>query len=203
MYLRIHTNRKLFWITTQGTAQVNARIKGRTYYLDVSTLQAVVLLAFHAAGTHDCLAFAELNQRTGINEDVLKRLLHSLACNKKAMILTKTPVGNLIKETDMFGVNHTFTSPVARIKVPVGSLEQNETAKKVEENRSHAIDAAIVRIMKTRKSLKLHELESEVFKMLSLFQPTMKDIKRQIEHLMDREYLERDPDDQKLYRYIA
>ncbi|KAE9208405.1 hypothetical protein PF004_g16772, partial [Phytophthora fragariae] len=70
-------------------------------------------------------------------------------------------------------------------------------------DRSIAIEAAIVRIMKARKTLQHQQLISEVLSQLAFFKPNLKVIKRRIEALIDREYLERDPDQANTYRYLA
>ena len=53
------------------------------------------------------------------------------------------------------------------------------------------IDAAIVRVMKTRKTLSHKLLVSELMQMLK-FPIKASDLKKRIESLIDREYLERD-----------
>lgn len=68
----------------------------------------------------------------------------------------------------------------------------------------YRIDAAIVRIMKARKRLEHQQLVAEVFKQLQArFHPEAIEIKRRIENLIEREYLERDQDDKRVYQYVA
>jgi len=43
----------------------------------------------------------------------------------------------------------------------------------------------------------------EVMSQMTLFQPNPKDIKKRIENLIDREYLERDKNDPHSYKYLA
>ena len=57
--------------------------------------------------------------------------------------------------------------------------------------------------MKTRKSMQHQALISEVIQQLHFFKPNPKIIKRRIEHLIEREYIERDGADSNLYRYLA
>lgn len=85
----------------------------------------------------------------------------------------------------------------------MASLEDSHSQKHVEDDRSIAIEAAIVRIMKARKSLQHQQLISEVLSQLSFFRPNLKVIKRRIEALIDRDYLERDPKVENTYRYLA
>ena len=73
----------------------------------------------------------------------------------------------------------------------------------VQEDRRHLIEAAIVRIMKTRKTLQHTNLIAAVIEQLkSRFMPSPQDIKKRVESLIEREYLERSRD-RKLYNYLA
>ena len=74
----------------------------------------------------------------------------------------------------------------------------------MEEDRKPQIEAAIVRIMKSRKILDHNNIIAEVTKQLQprfLANPT--EIKKRIESLIERDFLERDNTDRKLYRYLA
>ena len=82
--------------------------------------------------------------------------------------------------------------------------ESSETQEKVEEDRKHQIEACIVRIMKARKKMDHNNLVAEVTKQLSnRFIPNPAIIKKRIENLIDREYLERSKEDIKTYNYLA
>lgn len=66
------------------------------------------------------------------------------------------------------------------------------------------LEAVIVRIMKARKHMEFNALVAEVIRMVSTrFVPQPADIKKRIEHLMERDYLERDPDSPNVYSYLA
>ena len=74
----------------------------------------------------------------------------------------------------------------------------------VEEDRRHLLEAAIVRIMKARKVLNHNDLVAEVTKQLSArFVPPPQFVKKRVESLIEREYLERDEHDRRVYRYMA
>ncbi|PWA39386.1 cullin 3 [Artemisia annua] len=82
--------------------------------------------------------------------------------------------------------------------------EKQETRQRVEEDRKPQIEAAIVRIMKARRVLDHNNIVAEVTKQLQTrFLPNPVVIKKRIESLIEREFLERDKDDRKLYRYLA
>lgn len=65
----------------------------------------------------------------------------------------------------------------------------------MEEDRSIAIEAAIVRVMKARKKLRHTDLVVEVINQLTLFKPNPRLIKTKIESLIEREFLSRSEDD--------
>lgn len=65
------------------------------------------------------------------------------------------------------------------------------------QDRQYQIDAAVVRIMKTRKQLSHKLLVAEALQMLK-FPLKAADLKKRIESLIDREYLARDASDQNV-----
>lgn len=82
--------------------------------------------------------------------------------------------------------------------------ERKETRSKVDEDRKHEIEAAIVRVMKARRRLTHNNLVAEVTDQLkSRFLPSPILIKKRIESLIEREYLARIPEDRKIYSYVA
>ena len=94
--------------------------------------------------------------------------MQSLAC-AKYRVLTKLPKGKDINETDSFCVNLKFEDPKYRIKINQVQLketkeENKETHERVAADRHYETQAAIVRIMKSRKTIKHAELVAEVIK---------------------------------------
>lgn len=81
--------------------------------------------------------------------------------------------------------------------------EREETERQIDEERKHQIEACIVRIMKDRKTMRHNDLVSEVAHQLAKrFVAAVPMIKKRIEGLIDREYLER-TEDMGSYRYLA
>jgi len=82
--------------------------------------------------------------------------------------------------------------------------EVEETQQKLDEERKWTLDATIVRIMKARKTLEHRTLVLETTQQLqSRFMPSPDLIKKRIESLIEREYLERSKDSRSKYNYVA
>lgn len=207
-YLGTHTGRRLTWQTNMGTADIKATFaKGQKHELHVSTYQMCVLMLFNNA---DRLSYKEIEQATEIPASDLKRCMQSMACVKGKNVLRKEPMSKDIGEDDVFFVNDKFTNKLYKVKI--GTVvaqketepEKQETRQRVEEDRKPQIEAAIVRIMKSRRVLDHNNLIAEVTKQLqSRFLANPVEIKKRIESLIERDFLERDNVDRKLYRYLA
>ncbi|KAI5452911.1 hypothetical protein NCC49_006448 [Naganishia albida] len=203
-----HSGRRLTWQSSHGTADIRVAFKARRHELNVSTHCAVILLLFEDLEAGQELSVQDIKAATQIPDSDLLRSLQSLAC-AKFKILTKNPKSRDVGPHDKFSFNSSFTCPLAKIKIQtiVGRVENNEeraeTQEKVDEERKHQIEACIVRIMKDKKSLGHNDLVNEVIRQLmSRFTPTPAVIKKRIENLIDREYLERS-DDMRQYNYLA
>lgn len=202
-YLTKHSGRHLAWVNSLGTAIVRAKFDAGTKELVVSAFQAAVLLQFNDGNG---LSFRDILLATGIPQKELQRTLQSLACGRER-ILTKNPKGREVDENDSFEVNRAYTSRLYRVRVNTiqlkeSSEENRKTNETVMQDRQYQIDAAIVRIMKTRKTLSHKLLVSELIQQLR-FPVEAVELKKRVESLLDREYLERDPDDPKIYNYLA
>uniref|UniRef100_A0A671Q7Y7 Cullin-4B-like n=1 Tax=Sinocyclocheilus anshuiensis TaxID=1608454 RepID=A0A671Q7Y7_9TELE len=134
------------------------------------------------------------------------RTLQSLACGK-ARVLTKTPKSKDVEDGDKFSCNDDFKHKLFRIKINQIQMketveEQASTTERVFQDRQYQIDAAIVRIMKMRKTLSHNLLVSEVYNQLK-FPVKPADLKKRIESLIDRDYMERDKENPNQYNYVA
>ena len=104
-------------------------------------------------------------------------------------------------------VNKDFTHQLYHIKINQIQLketneEQKATEERVFQDRQYQIDAAIVRIMKMRKTLSHTLLLTELYNQLK-FPVKPPDLKKRIESLIDRDYMERDKDNSQQYNYVA
>ncbi|CAB1327449.1 unnamed protein product [Coregonus sp. 'balchen'] len=193
-YLGKHSGRKLQWQPTLGHAVLKTEFKevrGKKE-LQVSLFQTLVLLMFNEG---EEFSMEEIKSATGIEEGELRRTLQSLACGK-ARVLNKSPRGKDIEDGDRFNFNNDFRHKLFRIKINQIQMketveEQVSTTERVFQDRQYQIDAAVVRIMKMRKTLSHNLLVSELYNQLK-FPVKPGDLKKRIESLIDRDYMERD-----------
>jgi cullin 3 len=191
----------------QTQAQMSS-VAPRRHIISVSTHQMCILMLYNEKDSYTC---KELADRTQIVEKDLQRALMSLAMGKQNQrILIKHPKTKEIAADHVFTINDSFTSKLFRVKIQAIACrgetepERKETRSKVDEDRKHEIEAAIVRIMKARKQMSHSNLVTEVTEQLrSRFMPSPVIIKKRIEALIEREYLARTDMDRKTYTYVA
>lgn len=227
-YLSKHNGRQLTLQPHLGSADLHASFYGarredpssdsgpassakgvRKHILQVSTYQMCVLVLFNI---RDKWTFEEIKNETDMPERELTRALQSLAVGKIGQrILQKEPKTKDIEASHIFSVNDQFSSKLVRVKIQMvasnkgeAEPERRETRNKVDEDRKHEIEAALVRIMKARKKLQHNSLVAECTDMLRpRFLPHPVVIKKRIEGLIEREYLARAAEDRKIYTYVA
>eukprot|EP00298_Acanthocystis_sp_HF-20_P015236 c21068_g1_i1.p1 GENE.c21068_g1_i1~~c21068_g1_i1.p1 ORF type:complete len:785 (+),score=250.84 c21068_g1_i1:123-2477(+) len=208
-YSQNHSGRCLSWIPQLGTSLLEVKIFSPkstiTKELHVSAFQAVCLLLFNESKS---LKFSEIHDKTQISIPELKLTLQSLAC-AKVRVLSKNPKGKDVDDNDSFDVdeekitsNKLFRIKINNIQAKETKEEQVKTHEGVCQDRQYQIDAAIVRIMKTRKTLNHTLLVSQLFAQLK-FPVQAQDLKKRIESLIDREYMERDSKNKTVYNYLA
>ncbi|KAF0973036.1 hypothetical protein FDP41_008700 [Naegleria fowleri] len=206
-YTNEHTGRKLTWQFNMGTCDVKANGYDKKYELNVSTFQMIILLLFNEK---ESLSYGDILQQTKIPMNELKRNIMALTVKTAThqKLLTNSSDKTLTKDS-VFTVNNDFESKLIKVKIsPVVVKEtkeqQEETKQKVDEERKWMLDAAIVRIMKARKTLEHRDLVIEVTKQLQQrFMPSPDMIKKRIESLIEREYLERSTESRSKYNYVA
>ncbi|KAG0029180.1 Cullin-4 [Podila clonocystis] len=204
-YLLKHKGKRLMWQNSLGHCVVKATFPSGTKELQLSLFQAIVVLLFNETGDSS-LSYKEIQQLSNIEPKELSRTLQSLACGKYR-VLVKCPKSKDVSDTDTFKFNEDFTASLTRIKINSIQLketpeENSSTNERIFQDRQFQVDAAVVRIMKTRKQLSHMLLISELFEQLK-FAIKSTDLKKRIESLIDRDYLERDKTDPTLYKYVA
>ncbi|KAK3340656.1 Cullin family-domain-containing protein [Neurospora tetraspora] len=207
-YKSKHTGRRLTWKHNLAHCVVKARFDRGPKELLVSAFQAIVLVLFNEAeekSPDGILSYDQLASATGMPDPELQRTLQSLACGK-TRVLNKHPKGREVDKTDTFSVNKSFTDPKFRVKINQIQLketkeENKETHERVAQDRQFETQAAIVRIMKSRKKMAHAQLVAEVINQTKQRGAVdAADIKANIEKLIEKDYIEREGGN---YVYLA
>lgn len=165
-YKSKHTGRVLTWKHSLAHCSIKASFPKGTKELLVSAFQAVVLMMFNKEPTAGFFTYEQISAATGLQGGDLDRTLQSLACGK-ARVITKHPKGREVKPTDTFTFNQAFSDPKYRVKINQIQLKETKeenkaTHERIAQDRRFETQAAIVRIMKSRKSMGHAELVAEV-----------------------------------------
>lgn len=209
-------NKSLYWSPKFGSMDLRISYPSRTYDITLSTYAAAIMLLF-GPGSVDSDAFTdnrklnyrEIKELSGIPDLELRRHLQSIAVAPRLRLLTKIPMTKDVNDDDIFQLNHKFKSPSSKVKVlTVSSTKKSEDIQEIDvnitEGRKHEVNAAVVRIMKSRRSIGHTDLVGEIIKQLSSrFVPATVLIKRQVEELIEKEYMKRDEEDRGVYHYVA
>jgi hypothetical protein len=168
-YKSKHTGRTLTWKHSLAHCSLKARFQRGEKELMVSGYQAVVLLLFNTIPADGFLAYEQISKATGLKGPDMDRTLQSLACGK-FRVLKKHPQGRDVKATDTFTFNKVFWDPKFKIKINQIQLketkeENKSTHDRIAQDRRFETQAAIVRIMKSRKKMGHAELQAEVINM--------------------------------------
>ncbi|KAI5811025.1 Cullin family-domain-containing protein [Peziza echinospora] len=207
-YTGKHKGRKLKWRHALGQCILKAHFPKGMKELVVSAFQAIVLLLFNddALTGSNGLSYTAIKQATNLADGELIRTLQSLACGKKR-VLEKHPKGKDVNPTDTFTFNAGFRDEKIRVKINQIQLketkeENKETHERVAQDRQYETQAAIIRIMKSRKTIKHVELIRQTIEQTqNRGELEISEIKQNIEKLIDKEYMERVGDD--TYNYVS
>lgn len=215
-YKTKYQGRRMSWQYALGHAVVRFRPgnSGPKYDLVVSLCQALVLLQFNQ---DQDWKLPQLMAAIGLEDrDEMERILQSLAIGKEGTrVLQKrdhdaTPDKKKrlnVHDDDLFRVQSNFKSNSRRIRITNILMketkeERDKTVEAVSRDRLYLIDAVLVRIMKARKTILHQQLIPQVMEQVKVpAQPS--DIKKRIESLIEREYMERDTKERNRYNYLA
>ncbi|PVF97543.1 hypothetical protein CPB86DRAFT_706780 [Serendipita vermifera] len=202
-----HANRQLTWAHYLGTATLIARFPSGRKELSVSMYQAVVLLLFNERPTWTT---QEIQDRISLNTQDLTLTLQSLALGRKLVLKRVSDrLSKGVRPDDQFTINEDFTDP--RVKIHINTIQQSDTleetqqaVKVIDQYRDASLDAAIVRIMKAKKTLKSQQLIAETIDAVNKhFKPEVKAIKLRIDSLMEREFIARKDGSSDTFVYLA
>lgn len=210
-YQNRNSGRRLHWQHSLGTLTMTAKFeKAGVKELHVSTFQAIILMLFNTLEPGQKLSYADIRTHTGLNDQELKRTLQSLACGLiPTRVLRKHPQGKEVNDDDHFTFNDNFKNDRHRIRINQIQMketaeEQKSTEQRVFLDRELILQAATVRVLKAKKTIKHSELITEVVDQIkNRFTVDVAEIKKEFEILIEKEYMERVEGQRGMYRYLA
>jgi cullin 1 len=196
--------RVLNWSYLQGsTVQLLGHFNQQKLF-DSTTIQASILLMYNNV---DSLKFEDILNELGLTPDTLKKTLNSLIMSNLLVREEEGSVDQVDWEKSNYKFNTSFEHKLYKIKLQPPRLNQNEVTKnqlKIESDRTFILDAVIVRIMKSKKQIGISELITCVMEhVLEQFKPDPKMIKKRIESLIERDYLQREQENTSIILYCA
>ncbi|XP_064647338.1 cullin-2-like [Lineus longissimus] len=200
-YQKNFSGRKLTWMHSFCNAELKFAYLKKPYFVTMGTFHMAILLLYNNANT---LSFQDLLINTDLPEKELIKQLQALVETK---IITSD--GEEVDKNSNFLLNMNYTNKRTKFKITVAvqkesTQEVEQTHSSVDEDRKMYLQAAIVRIMKARKLFKHNQLIQEVISQSrARFAPSISLIKKCIETLIDKQYLERTPNSSDEYSYMA
>lgn len=219
-----HQGRKLQWLHHLGKGELRCNSMRRPYEFSMTSFQMAALIALNDADEVDAEA---VESATGMPVSEAEKTLKSLVDSKILIAVAGKPsfkVRELSLPPPSFDVNQSthnqhqvnasYSSKRLKVKVnapmamgaasAAAKEESGATYKGVEEDRKLYLQAAIVRVMKSRKELKHVQLVQEVISQAqSRFTPSVTLIKKCIETLIEKEFLRRVEGQSDKYAYVA
>ena len=211
-YESVHRSRTLEWIHERSRAEIATEWLPKTYLITTNHFQLTVLLAFNRIPKQlDGIAsFLDLKEWLGMDPRYLSTTLASLC---RIGLLQKQPISAQPPFTDQvrFRLGRHFTQQRTELDLALlwkkPQIETDEDPAELavlNKQRDMCTQAAIVRIMKSRKELSHQKLVEAVSDQTQNWFPTIVSrIKSQIDFLINHNppFLERV--DAKTYRYIT
>lgn len=220
-YCKKFNGRKLSWMTYHSKGEIQSYCFKNNHVFCVSTLQMLILLLYNHA---DSYSMEEIAKKTNIEMETLaqivavlikSRLFYDSSANSEENAESVSQEGDRelierqLKPESVICLSNSYKNKKLKVNLNVPlraeiKQEQEKTMKNIEDDRRILIQASIVRIMKTRKTLNHQHLIVEVIEQLSArFRPNVSMIKKCIDILLEKDYLQRDEKSKDTYKYIA
>ncbi|KAI3679607.1 hypothetical protein L2E82_51147 [Cichorium intybus] len=208
-YQQTTKQKKLTWIYSLDSCNINGNFEPKTMELIVTTYQASVLLLFNSS---DRLSYQEIKTHLNLPDDDVEFLdglsleytnepMYLLPVDGKEYDVEARSVDEIQENNGSLNMEGTTSPFVEKWQgfddiglIPITpDDEKKKVIEDVDQDRQYTIEASIVRIMKYIKVHGYQQLVLEcVEQMKRIFKPDQEAIKKRIEDLITREFLERD-----------
>nr|XP_023030430.1 cullin-2 [Leptinotarsa decemlineata] len=193
--------RKLTWLHHLCQAELKLGHLKKSYVVTVQTFQMAILLLFENT---DSLTCKDIKETLQLNNEHFHRHIVSLIDSKLLLADSEELSSEVTLRLNMDYSNKRTKFRITAAIQKETPHEVEQTLNSVEEDRKMYLQAAIVRIMKSRKVLKHNLLIQEVYSQSKVsFAPSIQLIKKCIESLIDKQYIERTPHSSEEYSYVA
>ncbi|CAK1546405.1 unnamed protein product [Leptosia nina] len=209
-YRASFSGRRLAWLHHLCTGELRTRYTQRLYHINATTPQCALLLMFENT---DAVRAREARETLELPEEAWSRHVRPLV--EAGLLIAKGDLEGNDEETELL-LNLNFTCKRTKIRLTCAAAPANQggngpggagassESTHCDDDRKMYLQAAVVRIMKQRKILRHTELIQEVVAQArGSFAPSVAMIKKCIEALIDKQYLERSPGNLDTYSYLA
>jgi len=202
-YTNAHNGRTLTWASEVSTVDVELTYLDMPYVVTMTIVHYEILSSFE---NEDSLQVGQIGSRIGMSLEGIKKYLRAFLDNQILLCGVRLEE---IDESTRIMLNLKMTRKTNRFRLGIPST--TKTVKQeirpeiadAQNNQKHYIDCVIVRLMKSKKTLKHNELVADVInEVKSRFPPSTTLIKSCIESLILRAYIKR-TEEINVYEYIS
>ena len=174
---------------------ITLKLKKWSGKMTMDTVQCAVLALFRE--DRMVLTYAQVQSALAIDPELLTRVLQILTkkmAHCTGELLKKAPKSKAVLPTDKFKFNKGFQSKAMKLSFPSSyDADTTQASRRAFEKKKQYLEASIVRLLKAHHTMGYAELLEEVKSQITLFTVQTRDVKRTIEGLIERKYVERHP----------
>lgn len=187
-------NKRLEWNYNLGSIESKFNWQDKDFILNCKPYQYFILQLFQHG---EKLSMVEISQKLSMKDlAALGLILESLIASPKILIKNE--------DTGKYELNVDFKSKSKKVLLKAAKFEDKFKGKaQVDNERVAAIQGCIVRVMKSNKVMEYPDVVKMVEKLLLKFNPNSKAVRKEIDDLIKKEFLERDTEDFNKLRYRA
>ena len=202
-------SRRLEWAYDISNAAVHVAFAAGPKEVSGSLMQIMVMLALD--GSPSGVSIEALAAALGVSvmtaTDVLASCVLSLHKVVRPCVIPPPGTRPRLRPEDKFTLNEGFKAPVRKIDLPqvqTSKAKVTDVETEVEQRRNLRTQIEIIRYMKSHgKSLYAEMVEYVLTNLRRSFDAQQSMIKTQLDNLIDKQFVERDPDNRNLLHYIA